>query len=337
MAGLTMTFGSGVMDSVFGKSQEPIRMFLERRGEQFEQQSILPELFCMEKTDKWSDKLTSMTAMEGFKAVGENGAYPKDEMREGYSKVIEQMTWKDEFSISQEAVEDSVMMDFKQRPEAFITGYYRTRERFGVALYGGAMAGQQAVQMNGHSFSLLCADGQPLFSANHEEKVTGKRQSNIFSNAFSDDSLGMLETHMQNFEGDNGEVLDVAPTTIIIPNFHDLKKSVFAAIGADKDPNTGNNGANYTFGRWNVIISSYLNEWAAKLGSTARPWILMDGNYNKTYRGSVWLDRLALTVRSEIDSNTDANVFKGRARFSAGFNDFRHVAVGGIPGAAALS
>lgn len=30
--GMTFTFGSGVADSVFGKSQAPIRMFLESQG-----------------------------------------------------------------------------------------------------------------------------------------------------------------------------------------------------------------------------------------------------------------------------------------------------------------
>lgn len=95
MAGMTMTMGSGVLDSVFGKSQEPIRMFLERRGEQFEQQSALKHLFHMGKTDKFGDKLTTMTAFDGFKAVGENGAYPTDSYQEGYSKFLEQMTWKD--------------------------------------------------------------------------------------------------------------------------------------------------------------------------------------------------------------------------------------------------
>ena len=334
MAGFTMTFGSGVMDSVFGKSQEPIRMFLERRGEQFEQASVVKQLFYMGTTDKFGDKITTMTAMEGFKAVGENGAYPTDSMEEGYSKYIEQMTWKDSFSISQEAVEDSVMMNFRQRPEAFITGYYRTREQFGAALYGGALAGLDKVQIKGKSFDLLAADGKPLFSDEHTQKKTGKTQSNKFSDEFSVDALGELETIMQNFEGDNGEILDVAPDTILIPNnVKGLKKEVFAAIGADKDPETSNNGFNYQFGRWNVIVWPYLNQYVT---GTNKPWILLDSKYNQTYGGAIWLDRLALTLKSDIDPNTDANIFRGRARFSAGFNDFRFAAVGGMSGATAM-
>ena len=38
---------------------------------------------------------------------------------------------------------------------------------------------------------------------------------------------------------------------------------------------------------------------------------------------------MPLTVRSDIDPNTDANVFKGRARFGAGFFDWRCMALFG--------
>lgn len=331
MAGLTMTMGSGVVDSVFGKSQEPIRMFLERRGEQFEQESALKNLFYMGSTSKFGDKLTTMTAFDGFSAVGENGAYPSDSYQEGYSKLLEQMTWKDSFSISQELVEDSNLINFKQRPQAFITGYHRTREMFGAALYGGALQGQKKVEFRGKTFDTTCADGEPLFSASHVEKITGNTQSNMFKDPFTNEKLGQLETIMQNMEGDNGEILDITPDTILIPNLYGLKNDVFAAIGADKDPDTSNNGFNYNFGRWNVIVWPYLNKFVT--GENV-PWILLDSSYNKTYGGAVWLDRVQLTVKSDIDPNTDANIFKGRARFSAAFNDFRFAAVGGIASAA---
>ena len=43
MANITFSEGSGVNDSVFGKSQEPIKMFIEKRAEAFEAQSIMKE------------------------------------------------------------------------------------------------------------------------------------------------------------------------------------------------------------------------------------------------------------------------------------------------------
>lgn len=137
---------------------------------------------------------------------------------------------------------------------------------------------------------------------------------------------------MQDFKGDTGEVLDVHPDTILIPNNYKLKKAVFAAIGADKDPNTSNNAFNFLFGRWNVIVWPYLNEW---LGGDTTAWVLLDSGYNIARGGAEWLNRVNLEVRSELASN-DANVWKGYARFTGGFADWRFAAVGGVSGGTQL-
>jgi hypothetical protein len=327
MSNITFTEGSGLQDSIFGKSQEPIKLFLEKRGEAFEQQSLLPELFNMSTSTHWAEKFTGMTAMEGFQPVGENGEYPVDGMQESYSKILEHMTWKDQFSLSREIIDDSKLMELRQKPAAFVTSYYRTREKFGAAILGGAIAGQSAVTFKNHSFDITAADGRPLFSTTHPSKLmTGHPQSNMFSDEFSNDALMAMESAMQDFRGDNNEVLDVAPTTILIPNDYRLKKAVFEAVGSDKDPNTANNGFNYNFGRWTVIVWQYLNQF---ISGGSQPWVLLDKRYNDDIGGAVWLDRVKLEVRSELASN-DANVWKGYARFTAGFNDWRFAAVGGM-------
>lgn len=327
MANITFAEGSNLQNSVFGKSQAPIRCFIEKKGEAFEQKSMLPELFCMNESENWGEKFTTMTSMTGFRPVGENGAYPVDGMQEGYEKFLEHMTWKDSFSISREMVDDSKLIDLKKQPNAFTTGYYRTREKFGAALFGAALAGLSSAKFLGKSFSAKAADGKNVFATDHPSLTKTKTQSNLFSDAFSNDALAAIESRMQDFRDDNGEVLDIAPSTILIPNDYKLKQEVFAAIGADKDPNTANNGFNYNFGRWNVIIWPYLNQYVKNA-----PWIVLDRSYNDDYGGAVWLDRTKLEVRSHIDEGTDANVWQGYARFIAGFNDWRFAAVGGITG-----
>lgn len=328
MAGIIFSEGSNVNDSVFGKSQEPIRMFLEKRAEAFEAQSILPEIFNMGTSTHWAEKFATMTAMDGFLPVGENGAYPVDGMQEGYSKVLEHMTWKDSFSISKEIIDDSNLMDLKSKPQGFITAYYRTREKFGAAIFGAAIKKQSSVTFGGKTFDTTGADGQALFSKTHPSKIKGGNQSNLFADAFSQDALGAIEERMQNFKGDNGELLDVAPTTIIIPNDYKLKRDIFAVLGAEHEPETANNAWNYLVGRYNVIVWSYLNQF---ITADTHPWIVMSKSYNEDYGSAMWLDRETLSVRSEIAEN-DANVWKGRARFTAGINDWRAFAVGGVSG-----
>ena len=324
---ITFSEGSGLNDSVYGKCQAPIRMFLEQRGEQFEQQSVLKELFLMGSSENYGDQLTTMTAMSGFEPVGENGAYPTDGMQEGYSKMIVYDTWKDSFSISAEMIEDAKLLDLRKQPAAFMTSYNRTREMFGAALFGGAIKAQEKMLYKGKYFDITAADGKTLFHTAHPPKVAGESQCNLFKDAFSADALGQMETAMHLFRGDTDEILDVAPDTILIPEIASLKKAVFAAIGADKEPTTSNNAFNYQYGRWTVIIWSYLNQF---ITANTQPWILLDSKYNQTYGGAVWNDRVKLAVRSTIDENTDANVWRGRSRFNAAFNDWRFAAVGGV-------
>ena len=157
--------------------------------------------------------------------------------------------------------------------------------------------------------------------------MSGPAQCNLFKDAFSVDALGQMETAMQIFCGDTEEILDVSPDTILIPDLASLKKDVFAAIGADKDPATSNNAFNYQFGRWTVICWPYLNKF---ITAGTAPWILLDSKYNEQYGGAVWNDRIPLAVRSIIDENTDANVWRGRSRWNATFNDWRFAAIGGI-------
>lgn len=333
MAGIIFSEGAGVADSVFGLSQAPIRMFLEKRAEAYEQESMLDKMFCMGSTNHGIDRYTSMTGMEDFQPVGENGAYPETGMREGHSRDITQMTWKNKFSITQEAVEDSQLIDFKKKPQAFIGSYHRKREKFGAAIYGEALNGKSSFKLNGFDFNIACADGKPLLHASHPPAGRGKAQSNVASDAFSADALAAAEEKMQNYRDDDGELLGIIPDTIVIPNDFKLKKDVFAVIGADKDPATSNNGFNFEFGRWNVIVWPYLNPHIA---SGARPWMLMSSQYLKDYEAAPWLDRVPLSVRSILDNNTDANSWLGRARFSAGFVDWRHVFGGGITGATAM-
>lgn len=324
---ITFSEGSGLNDSVYGKCQAPIRMFLEQRGEQFEQQSVLKNLFLMGTSENYGDLLTTMTAMSGFEPVGENGAYPADGMQEGFSKLIVYDTWKDSFKISAEMIEDAKLMDLRKQPAAFMTSYNRTREMFGAALFGNAMKAQASMQYKGKQFDLTTADGVTLFNTAHPPKVSGENQCNLFSDAFSVDALGQMETAIHLFRGDNDEILDVAPDTILIPEVASLKKAVFAAIGADKEPTTSNNAFNYQYGRWTVIIWSYLNQF---ITASTQPWVLLDSKYNQTYGGAVWNDRVKLAVRSTVDENTDANVWRGRSRFNAAFNDWRFAAVGGV-------
>ena len=92
MPNIIFSEGSGLNDSVFGKSQYPIRAIIQKSVEAFEAMSMIDKIYSMDTTKNFAEKYTSETSVGDFEDVGENGAYPKTGMQEGYSKVIEPTT-----------------------------------------------------------------------------------------------------------------------------------------------------------------------------------------------------------------------------------------------------
>lgn len=335
---MIFSVGSGVNDSVFGKSQEPIRMMMEKDIEGFEQNSVVGTVFKKVNSKSFAEKFTSMTALGNFEDVGEGGAYPVSEKQEGYDKVISAREWKQSFVITQTMVEDNKILDLQGGALGFTQAYGRGKEEFCCGLLAGATSTQ--ANIFGRNYDATSADNVPLFYASHPS-VTGECdvQSNIFSDSCSSISaakaaIGKVAVKMSNFKDDNGHLLSVNPDTIIIPNDYTVIDAVFGAIGAEKDPAlAGGNGFNYNFGKWNVIVSGYLNSMVTSANTA--PFILFDSKYNERVGGAIFLDRVPLTVKSYIDENTDNNVWKGRTRYSAGFNNWRAFALGGISTASA--
>lgn len=327
---LTVSIGSGLNGTIYGDCQVPLKAFLESRGEAFQRESLLPYLYRMEKSRHWAERYSSETAMGDFEPVGEGGDYPKTGFEDGYFRDIVNMTFKQSFSVTQELVEDCLLGTMKQRANKLVTAYGRTREKFGRILYAGGLYGT-TVSYKGKTFACGSADGQALFSKTHPNKVNGAKQTNLYKGTFTNTLLGKIETEMQNIKGDNGELLGVAPDTIWIPNDAALKDAVFSAVGADKEPTSGNNAFNHQFGRWNIIVDPYLTAALTDLGkSNEKPFFLLDSKFIELNDGPIFQDRVPLDVKSVIDNNNDNNVWQGRARFGAGFADWRFVAVGNM-------
>ena len=332
---IVISISSRVVDSIYGNSQAPIRSYVMKRAEAFEQESLLPKLFRMERSRHWAEQYGGETAMENFVPVGEGGRYPLTGFEESFQKTLVNETWKQSFAITRELVDDAQLGKMKQRANKLMTSYYRTREMFGRSLYAGGLLGTE-VQIGGKKFSTASADGKKLFATNHIAKVKGNQQSNAFAGEFTAANLDAVETMMQNTKGDNGELLAIAPDTILIPNDAALKRKVFEVVGADKDPDSGDNGFNFQFGRWNVIVDPYLTMALQQLGVQTAPWILLDSKFIQENDGAIWQDRVKLELSSEIDDNNDNNKWKGYARFTGGFVDWRFAAAGGVTGGTQL-
>lgn len=330
--GIIISENSNLNDPLFGKWQAPIASFLEKRAEAIDQGSIADKIFRKVNSTHYAESYGAMGAMGDFEPTAENGAYPVTDFGVIKPKIIENVTWKNSFAISKELIDDGNLIELKRRPAAFMTAYERTREKFYARLLGTALQGLASFKLGNQVFDATAADGKPLFANNHVGQFSKKTIANGFTNEFDATVLGKAATAMQNMKDDNGNTMGLVPDTIIIPNIEEIKNKVWTAIGSEKIPGSGNNDYNYQFGNWNVIIWPYLNDF---IGSLTAPWIIMDSQYCQEADVAIAQEREPLTVKSVIDDN-DANRWKGRARYTGGFVDFRGMLAGGLAAGAEL-
>lgn len=329
MADIVFGEFSGLNDSLFGKSIAPIKRHAAKKAEAFEKKSVLKTLFSMDTSDNWAEKETEETGIESWDPMVENGEIPLGGMQEGYSRTFEHIEFSKGFAITRKMMDDIRLLKVRDVTTKLMTSYYRTRELFGHQLYIDAALGKLESNFKGEKVPIHCADGKPLFYAEHPSLVDKKlKQCNFCSDAFSKDALAAAESEMQNFKGyTDEEILTVVPDTIVIPNDYKTKMTVFEVIGSDKDPNSSNNGFNFLYGRWNVIVDPYLNK-LIQPGTTV-PWFLMSSEYNQEVGGARWYDR----VKGEIDAERKTNrtrLLTGYARWGAGFKDWRFIYGGGM-------
>jgi len=227
---------SALNDDVFGKSQHPIKKFLlDNEAAEMNAHKIMESIFDVMPVDDFATKFSGLTSRGNFQDVGENGAYPETEEQVGYSTVIEDTTWKSEFKVSKEMIEDAKMYDIRKRAASFTRSYYRTRGQYAAAIINNGASTTMSFQSK--SYNIACNDSLALFSTAHTSITGGaSTQSNYYSAGFSYDNLCKVEELMNAYVDDNGMRVDVQPDTIIIPRKARIMRLIEDAL------NTSNGG-----------------------------------------------------------------------------------------------
>ena len=332
MPGIIISESSAQNNALFGEVQYPIASFLESRFEAAEAKSIAAKITRKVNSTHAREGYAGMGSMDDFVPTVENGEYPHTDMKVAFTKDIPNITWKNNFSVSKEMLDDSNFKEIFKRAAGMVKRYASTRENFFMELLGTALQGKTDFTRNGIKVDATAYDKLPFFSKSHVGETSKVKLGNAYSDAFSEEALGELATRMQNFTDEKGHVLDIQPDTIVIPNDAKLKRAVFAAIGSEKVPGSGNNDYNYLFGNWRVLVSPVLNRYIA---AGSAPWILLDSKMIEDEDIFIMQDREALNVTSVIERN-DANSWNGRCRFGGGFVDFRGMIAGGVAHGEAL-
>ena len=355
---IIFNIGESVKLSAFNILQEPIKMLMENETEAFEKGSKLSEVYVMRTLDKYQEEFRSRTAMDGFKPTEDLEPAGLSDFGEGYRKVFRTQIWTNSFVISKQTMEDNQMMDINTSAVGFIKSYGRTRERYGMAMLAGAVSTTDGfVDFEGKKFDVRGGDtqdgsvdgtGTPQYYFHNRHKLcaawtdaaktTRKTQSNKFkvSTGINLGSVGAVEkmadaisqvaAAMQKYTDEKGNLLALSPTKILIPGGQPkLRDAIVIGLKSKYGATMGANGINPIYGKYEIVELPYLDGLPG-FTDADQGFIMLDPMANREYLGAVWHDRTPLEVDSYTDKGNKANVWDGRARFGAGFNNYRAMA-----------
>lgn len=293
---------------------------------------FVSDVFEVKDSKKYAEKLGSITSLGNFDIVGEGEKATLDDIQEGFSKLIVHKTFSKSFSCTREMKDDGDVDVMKTMAANLVRSYKRTRAQFA----SDALTSEAAeFTFSGKKIDRTTGDGKALFATDHPGMKSGvATQCNVFTNAFGSDStmLNRLANIGRNFRNQSGNVQGYIFDTIIIPsNVFDLEDTIKRIIRSDLIVGSSNNDVNTQKGLWKLIVDPM---WQVTSG---KPYILMSSQAKKELRGSMFYDRVPLDVRNEVELHTRNLEWNGYGRMSAGFNDWRHVIMGGAAKGTTLS
>lgn len=326
---------SGLNDDLWKVNDQIVRAVLQDTdNEKNNDDELVNSIYNVEKSDKFGEKLSSLTEFGNFSIVDEGDAAIQDELQQGFSKLIQHYQFMKGFTCTAEMNEDGDINSMKTAAANYIRAYKRTRAQYA----SDALTTEGATFLfGGKTLDRTTGDGKGLFATDHPYAKTGisGTQSNVFTNAFGSTSamLNRLANIGRNFKNASGNVMGYTFDTIIIPgNAPALEDTVKKIIRTDLMVGSDLNDINTQKGLWKLIVD---HRWIC--ADNTAPYILMSSEANKELQSAMFYDRIPLTVKDWVDNKTANLEWMGRARMSAGFNNWSAFIMGGAQSGTELS
>ncbi len=324
---------SGINDDLWKVNDQIVRAVLQDTdNEKNNDDELVNAIYNVEKSDKYAEKLSSLTEMGNFSIVDEGDAGIQDDIQQGFSKLIQHYQFIKKFTCTAEMNEDGDINSMKVAAANFVRAYKRTRAQYASDML---TTEGSTVNFGGKVLDKTTGDGKALFATDHPYVAKAGTQSNVFTNAFGTNSamLNRLANIGRNFKNASGNVMGYTFDTIIIPgNAPALEDTIRKIIKSDLTVGSNYNDINTQKGLWKLIID---HRWT--VADNKAPYILMSSEANKELQGAMFYDRVPLTMKDWVDENTFDLNWSGRARMSVGFNNWAAFIMGGADAGTELS
>ncbi len=281
----------------------PLMAYMLKEEADFAADSIKTKLYNVRKSKHYSESVAGLTGIGGF--IPTDGAIPRTDLMEGYSKEFIHQVFKLGIEIKRELIDDSRILDMEALASMLTDSWNRTLEEMLHAPFNNCTA--TTFTYEGKEFNNAGADGLALASDAHTSKTgLGSNQDNYTTNAFSVANLKTAEDMMAGFKTDRGDKGNLKADTIF--GSYSLRNEIYEAMYSTGKLNSGDNNVNPYKEKFNVIISDWLDDGK---------WFLIDSRSMK--RNLYFIERVPLEVTSRKEANVGSWLVDGYGRYSIGY------------------
>lgn len=282
---------SGNFQKLIGLYEYPLLEYWQDKYTDAIKQSMIPELFSMERSSNAAEAISELTGAPEFTKW--NGEYTYGEQKEGNTKVFTPMVWQAGMAYDRFLLENAKLINMKTDYGKFALAAARVKEACAAGMF--TYADQTSYVVNGETLNWnLTADGLSLANAAHTS-VKGDPQSNLSALELSDENLEKVVQAMFDLKDENGNDANLQPDTLIVPTY--LRKKALEIIGGTGKVDVADNNPNIYYGSYKLICWKQFKKQASKTGY---PWAVIDSEAFK--QSAKWINRLPGKEDYEIKS-----------------------------------
>lgn len=319
------TTNSGINESknaMIGKWENPLRMIIQNESDICaKNDDLVKALFEVTTSKHFGESFVAQGEFDIFAPTAEGGAAKQDVFKEEYSKFLKHATFKKQFVITLEMMEDSLTSQMALKARKFVRAYYRTRNLFASKILTGATGATVTFGPEGstQTFDTTSADGVALFSKSHTGGSNRFHAIKALDTSVVEATISAAVDTIRNMKDENGLALGYTADTIVIPgNDPKLEAAVKKVLGSEFGNGDGgllSGSINIHYGNWTLVVDPL---WQRTV-TTSHPMIIFSSQARRNLSGGVFLNRKPLTLSAHVDQSTDNYIWNGISRWSAGF------------------
>lgn len=262
---------------------------------------MMPALFGQRSSMKPDEESGSISGLGDFQSRVEFEEPNEDQPIQQFRKKFSHAEYDLQVKIERKVIDDSRFEFFGSMGRKIGESAVRTFESQGAAVFNNAFT------------TSLSEDGLSICNATHLNVDSANSQSNAGSTALSFDSVGTTRQLMRAYTDYRGNVIQVVPDMLIVPN--ELEQTGWEIIRSSGDPTEANLKANFHNGRYALAVWDYLTD--------ANNWFMADSRLMA--QNLLWYWRIPLEMFGDGSLMKGMRQIAGYFRGSKGAIDWRWV------------